>query len=108
MLTEPRSRMRGLICWSLIAVDLVPESRGDVGPFIDRAREAIARGAWADAVALLTESAQPGGLDDERLQLLAEAAYQAGRMDLAVDAWERLHAIHLRRGDRLAAASDAS
>ncbi len=81
---------------------------GDEGSTLARAREAVARGAWAAAVGILMETVQPDGLSEDGLALLAEAAYPAGRMDLALDAWERLHAVHLRRGDRLAAAADAS
>jgi class 3 adenylate cyclase len=65
------------------------------------------RGNWTGATELLLEADREVGLDEGSLDLLAGAAYPAGRKDLALEARERLHALHLRRGDRVGAAAEA-
>jgi tetratricopeptide (TPR) repeat protein len=72
-----------------------------------RARAAAGRGDWSDALALLVEVDTNESLARHDLELLANVAYAAGRLDLTIDAWERVHAEALRTGDQLAAANAA-
>src|SRR4051794_13941554 len=67
-----------------------------VGDELDRGRAAAARGAWRAAHAALT-AAVPLGAED--LERLATAAYMLGRDEEYVDALERAHREHLRRGE---------
>lgn len=66
------------------------------------ARAAVHQGRWDEALATLARS---GDLTDsaEGLELLATAEYGAGGHESAVDAWERLYALHLRLGEPVAA-----
>ena len=63
---------------------------------VQRAREAAARGDWEEAYDVLVK-ADADGLAD--LPLLGEVAYAAGHLDVAIEAWERAHAL-VRAGRR--------
>ncbi len=67
------------------------------------AREAVALGRWAEALAALDQVAE---LDEsaEGLELLATASYGVTTLEATVAAWERLHALHVRRGEPVEAA----
>src|SRR5215216_7204552 len=75
--------------------------------FVERAREALAQGAWQQAYDLLTEADASTPLSGPDLALLADVAYAAGRLDVTIDAWERAHAQSMRAGDHLSAAGAA-
>lgn len=77
-------------------------------PRLERARKAASRQAWEEAYGLLAEEDQDAGLDADTLPLLAQASYLSGRPDVAVAAWERVHAARLREGDPEAAADAAA
>ena len=66
---------------------------------LEAGREAAARGAYADAYALLRGVGQ---LTGEDLEHLAEAAYWTGRLDEAIETRERATA-HLDAGAKAAA-----
>src|ERR687891_1631945 len=70
-------------------------------------REAAARGAWDEAYDLLMKSGADGLADSGDLALLGQVAYAAGHLDVAVEAWERAHALCAQAGDRVAAAGAA-
>src|SRR5919107_803416 len=70
-------------------------------------REAAARGAWEEAYDLLMKADADGLADPGDLALLGQVAYAAGHLDVAVEAWERAHALAARVGDRVAAADAA-
>ena len=71
---------------------------------LERARDAAARGAWAQVYELLVEADASAPLALPELGLFAEAAYATGHLDVTIEAWERAHADSLRAGDNLAAA----
>ena len=73
---------------------------------LDRARDAAARGACAEAFALFME-ADPDGLAAADLAVLGEVAYAAGHLDVTIDAWERAHALCVQAGDQVEAAGAA-
>ncbi|MFL5894042.1 MAG: transcriptional regulator [Thermoleophilaceae bacterium] len=73
-----------------------------VGP----AREAAARGDWEQAYELLTQVGATS-LRPADLPLLAEVAYAAGWLDVAIETWERAHNACLEAGDRVGAAGAA-
>jgi tetratricopeptide (TPR) repeat protein len=77
------------------------------GALVERARDAAGRDAWQQAFDLLNEADATGSLGAADLALLADVAYAAGRPAATIAAWERAHALHLRSGDRLAAAAAA-
>jgi tetratricopeptide (TPR) repeat protein len=74
---------------------------------VDRAQEAVARGDWQVALALLVEADAEGHLGPAELPVLGGVAYAAGDLSLTVDAWERAHAACLHAGDDIAAAEAA-
>src|SRR3954452_18703568 len=74
---------------------------------VRRGREAVARGAWGEAYALLMEVDADGLACPAELALLGEVAYAAGHLDVAIEAWERTHALCVHAGDRVAAAGAA-
>jgi class 3 adenylate cyclase len=76
-------------------------------PALERARASIAAGAWAEAYELLSTADAAGELDADTLAVLAEAAYVAGRPDVSIDTWERIHLAAARTGDAIAAANSA-
>jgi DNA-binding NarL/FixJ family response regulator len=71
---------------------------------LDRGRDAFQRKAWASAFDELTAAAEQSPLDPADLELLATAAYLAGRDDNSAAAWEQAHHEHLRLGDPARAA----
>ncbi len=75
---------------------------------IDMARQAAERGEWQQAYDLLVGLDVVAPLGGEMLALLADVAYNAGQIDVTIDAWERAHAESLRAGDLLAAAGAAA
>ncbi len=78
----------------------------EVSP-LDLARQAAKRGEWSDAYARLAELNVVAPLSGEALVLLADVAYNAGRVDVCIDTWERAYAESLAVGNRLAAAGAA-
>jgi tetratricopeptide (TPR) repeat protein len=70
-------------------------------------RDAAARGAWEEAYALLMKSDAGGLAAPGDLGVLGQVAYAAGHLDVAVEAWERAHALAAQAGDRVAAADAA-
>ena len=68
-------------------------------PVLDRAREAIDRKAWDKAYRLLSEADESRRLDGDALPTLADTAYMAGHPEVAIDAWERVHAAAVRAGE---------
>jgi hypothetical protein len=73
----------------------------------DRARDAAARGDWAEAYRLLARRDAAVALSGSDLELLATSAYASGHVDVTIEAWERLHADAVRAGNDLAAAHAA-
>jgi tetratricopeptide (TPR) repeat protein len=71
-------------------------------PTIDRARAALDRGAWREALAILDEDVAPGTA--EWLQLKGRACYGSGDLEGAVGSFERLHALQLAAGAEVEAA----
>jgi len=71
---------------------------------LDRGRDAFQRKAWATASNELTAAAERSPLDAADLELLAVAAYLAGRDDDSAAALERAHHEHLRLGEPARAA----
>jgi DNA-binding NarL/FixJ family response regulator len=71
---------------------------------LDRGRAAVRARAWASAADAFVDAAAGSPLDPADLELLATAAYLAGRGDLSTTAWEDAHREHLRRGDPARAA----
>lgn len=76
-------------------------------PLVDRAREATSRRAWAEAYDLLVEGDRAGVLSCDDRAMLAEVAYAAGRLDVTIESWERVHGERLANGDALGAAGAA-
>jgi tetratricopeptide (TPR) repeat protein len=74
---------------------------------LEDARRAVARGEWEKAYALLTVADAGKRLGLEELPVLADAAYGAGRLDVAIESWERVHAQACAVGDQVAAAGAA-
>jgi tetratricopeptide (TPR) repeat protein len=70
-------------------------------------REAAARGDWEEAYELLMKSDAGGLADPGDLGVLGQVAYAAGHLDVAVEAWERAHALAAQAGDRVTAADAA-
>ncbi|MCX5381602.1 transcriptional regulator [Streptomyces sp. NBC_00091] len=79
---------------------------GDGNP-LERAREAAARGAWADAYAGYRAAREAGGLGPAELAEFADIAYAAGHLDVTIETWERLHAELAGLGEDNAAAGAA-
>jgi len=71
---------------------------------LDRGRAAVRARAWATAADAFVDASASSPLDPADLELLATAAYLAGRGDLSTAAWEDAHREHLRRGDPARAA----
>ncbi|MFB6516455.1 transcriptional regulator [Streptomyces sp. NPDC056401] len=74
---------------------------------LGRARDAAARGAWADAYAGYLEAREAGGLGPAELADFASVAYAAGHLDVAIETWERLHEELSRLGEDIGAAGAA-
>lgn len=74
---------------------------------LQRARDAVSRRAWSEALELLLEADRAGGLALGDRPLLAEVAYAAGDLDLTIETWERAHAELARAGEDVGAAGAA-
>jgi tetratricopeptide (TPR) repeat protein len=74
---------------------------------VEKAREAAGRGAWQEALDLLTNADARVPLLGPDLPFLAAVAYAAGDFDRTIEAWERAHTEGLRSGDHVAAAGAA-
>ena len=74
---------------------------------VQRAREAAARGDWQQAFDLLVKADAEGLAGSAELPVLGEVAYAAGHLDVAIEAWERAHAVCVEAGDTIAAAGAA-
>jgi tetratricopeptide (TPR) repeat protein len=74
---------------------------------LEHARQAAARGAWAEAHELFCEAASAGILPPSDLPLVAQVAYAAGHLDVTIETWERAYAESARAGDNLGAAGAA-
>jgi tetratricopeptide (TPR) repeat protein len=74
---------------------------------VQRAREAAARGEWEEAYDVLVKAAPEGLAGPADLRLLGEVAYAAGHLDVAIESWERAHALGVQAGDPVAAADAA-
>jgi tetratricopeptide (TPR) repeat protein len=71
------------------------------------AREAAARGDWEEAYDVLMQADVDDLAGSGDLPLLGEVAYAAGHLDVAIEAWERAHALSVQAGDPVAAAGAA-
>jgi class 3 adenylate cyclase/predicted negative regulator of RcsB-dependent stress response len=85
----------------------VAEAEAVPDPIVARADEAMARQAWDEAYELFSEADRAGSLQTDALPVLADAAYLAGHPEVAVDAWERVHAANVKSGDAVGAAGSA-
>jgi tetratricopeptide (TPR) repeat protein len=74
---------------------------------LERGRVASAKGEWQHAYELLIEADATTPLAASDLPLLAGVAYASGHLDVAIESWERAHAVSLQAGDRTAAAGAA-
>jgi len=74
---------------------------------LERARDAVATGAWQDAYDLLVEADATTPLTGPDAALLAGVAYASGHLDVTIEAWERVHRASAQAGDHLAAAGAA-
>src|ERR671915_1239875 len=74
---------------------------------VQRAREAAARGDWLEAFDLLVKADADGLAGPAELPVLGEGAYAAGHLDVAIEGWERAHAVCVEAGDPIAAAGAA-
>ena len=72
-----------------------------------RVRELVERGEWQQAFNALSEADARAPLSGPELATLADVAYAAGRLDVTIDTWERVHAQSVRAGEPLAAAGAA-
>ncbi|MFD5507678.1 transcriptional regulator [Streptomyces sp. NPDC127051] len=72
-----------------------------------RARNAAARGAWADAYAGYLAAREAGALGPAELAEFADVAYAAGHLDVTIETWEQLHGELSRLGEDAAAAGAA-
>jgi class 3 adenylate cyclase len=71
------------------------------------ARDAMSRGAWAEAFELLVDADKTGRLGPSELETLAEAAWWSGHPELRANSLERAHAAYVEAGDRRKAAKVA-
>ena len=69
------------------------------------AQEALAARRFSEALKALDDGDREGSA--AWLELRAHASYGAGEYEAAVDAWERLHALHRAAGEHVAAAHAA-
>jgi tetratricopeptide (TPR) repeat protein len=74
---------------------------------VQSGREAAARGDWEEAYDVLVKADADGLAGPAELPLLGEVAYAAGHLDVAIEAWERTHALCVQTGDPVAAAGAA-
>ncbi len=66
---------------------------------LERARQALADHAWADAYEGFAQAAEARTLAGEDLEQLAEAAWWTARPDACIDAWERAYEAHANAGN---------
>jgi class 3 adenylate cyclase len=78
-----------------------------VAEFLERARQALDRGDWNGAFAILAHADSRRPLDAEALELLGRTAVMTGDFEVALSAWERAHAARADAGDDLMAAAAA-
>ncbi len=71
------------------------------------AQEAASRGEWQAVYDALAQVDARGPLTGPDLVLLADAAYASGRLDVAIEAWERLYAHSVQAGELQSAAGAA-
>ncbi|MGQ0608477.1 MAG: adenylate/guanylate cyclase domain-containing protein [Chloroflexota bacterium] len=74
---------------------------------LDRARDALTRRHWPEAINLLPEAEAEGGVTAADLDALGEAAWWVGRLGLAIELRERAFAAHMAADDRPRAAGTA-
>jgi DNA-binding CsgD family transcriptional regulator len=74
---------------------------------LEKARDACARGAWADACRLFAEADARTPIEADDLERLAVAAFLVGDDAGSIQARARAHAAFLERGDRRRAARNA-
>ena len=75
---------------------------------LQAAGEALARGAWSDAYDVLLDADRSHRLETRQaITMLAQAAYLAGSIEAATQAFERIHTAALAADDRDAAADAA-
>lgn len=74
---------------------------------IESATAAAGRGDFNAAFELLAGADADGTLAPGERPLLAEVAYAAGRLDVVLSTWERVHAERARAGEHLGAAEAA-
>ncbi len=72
------------------------------------ARVAAAQGAWADAHSRFMDLDEAGLLEGTMLPEVAQVAYAAGHLDLAITAWERSYSSSLDAGDPIGAGGAAA
>src|SRR4051794_22135803 len=72
------------------------------------ARAAAAAGAWADAHSRFMDLDEAGLLEAAMLPEVAQVAYAAGHLDLAITAWERAYAASVEAGDPVGAGGAAA
>ena len=82
-------------------------SEGVDAVVVQRGRDAASRGDWQDAFELLMQADADGLAGPSELRVLGEVAYAAGHLNVAIEAWERAHAMCVRAGDRAGAAEAA-
>jgi DNA-binding CsgD family transcriptional regulator len=79
----------------------------EAGTGIDRARDALARGAWADAYEELS-AADRSTLTPHDLEGLADAAWWVSRLEESLDARQKAYAAYVAEGDERAAGAVAA
>ena len=79
----------------------------DTGSGIDRARGAMARGAWAEAYDAFS-AVDRAALTGSDLEGLADAAWWISRLDVSLDARHQAYAAYEQEGDELGAGTVAA
>jgi tetratricopeptide (TPR) repeat protein len=74
---------------------------------VERAHDAASRGDWQEAYDLFMTADAKGLAGPADLPVLGEVAYAAGHFDVAIEVWERAHAMAVQVGDQVAAAGAA-
>src|SRR5258707_4170884 len=77
------------------------------GAVVERAHAAAERGDWDEAFDLFMKADAGGLVSDADLPVLAEVAYAAGHLDVAIEVWEGAHAVCVQSGDEVAAGGAA-
>src|SRR5918998_1116211 len=76
-------------------------------PLLAQARDAASRGEWDHAYERFLEADSLARLGVADLVLLADVAYAAGHIDVALTAWERAYGLSARDGEVVPAAGSA-